>query len=309
MTDGGLRAAAEPLSAADIRLIRLAGFASVAVATTLVLIKLYAWFATGSIAMLGSLADSILDLLASSLTLLAVRFAFEPADREHRFGHGKLEAVAGLAQSVIILGSASYVALHAIPRLVAPVPLTAPATGLGITLVSLMLTLLLVSYQRHVVRRTASVAIGADELHYKADVLTNLAVLAAFAASAWFDWHIVDPILGLIVVGVIVASVLAIVRKALVILLDRELSSASRSEISRIVNSHSAVLGMHDLRTRTSGTHEFIQLHLELRPDMTLNQAHVISEEVEAALVERFPRAEVMIHADPYGIDEPRDEF
>lgn len=309
MTDGGMRAAAEPVSSADVRLIRLAGIASVSVAATLVLIKLYAWLATGSVAMLGSLADSVLDLLASSLTLLAVKFAFEPADREHRFGHGKLEAVAGLAQSVIILGSAGYVASHAIPRLFAPEALAEPATGFAVTLVSLALTIFLVAYQRHVVRRTASVAIGADELHYKADVLTNIGVLAAYAASVWLGWHVADPVLALVVVAVIVASVAAILRQSMVILLDRELSSASRAEIARIVTAHSEVLGMHDLRTRTSGTHEFIQLHLELRPEMTLSQAHVITEAVEAAVTERFPRAEVIIHADPYGIDEPRDEF
>lgn len=299
----------KPLTPGHKRLVRSAGLASVSVALALVVLKVWAWLATGSIAMLGSLADSILDLLASMMILVAVRFALEPADREHRFGHGKLEAIAGLVQSFVIVGSAAYVGFEAVRRLLAPAPIGAPLAGVLVTLVSLALTISLVFYQRFVVRHTGSIAISADSLHYKADVLTNIAVLAAIGSSTWLGWYRADPVLGMIVVGIILASVRAIVLQSLDVLLDRELPSEERQEILGIVRRHAEVLGVHDLRTRTSGTHEFIQFHIELAPKMALNKVHEISDEVEADLLARFPRAEIIIHADPYGIVEPQDQF
>ena len=294
---------------ARARLVRSAGVASVSVAVALVALKIWAWLATGSIAMLGSLADSVLDLLASTMTLLAVRYALEPADREHRFGHGKLEAIAGLAQSFVITASAGYVGFRAVTRLMAPEPITAPLAGTAVMIVSLVLTIALVLYQKLVVQRTGSIAISADALHYRADVLTNIAVLAAIAASSWFGWHRADPLLGLLVVVVILASVRAIVLQSLDVLLDRELPVESRKEILQIAKRHSEVLGVHDLRTRTSGTHEFIQFHLELRPELSLARVHEICDEVDEEVRQRFPRAEVIIHADPFGLVEVTDEF
>lgn len=299
----------KPLSPGQVRLIRSAGIASVSVALALVVLKIWAWFATGSIAMLGSLADSVLDLLASTMTLVAVRFALEPADREHRFGHGKLEAIAGLIQSFIIFASAVYVGFEALRRLLVPEEITEPGVGFLVMLVSLALTICLVLFQRLVVQRTGSIAIGADAMHYRADVLTNIAVLVAIGASTWLGWHRADPVLGLIVVVVILASVRAIVLQSLDVLLDRELPPDQRAEILLIAKRHGEVLGVHDLRTRTSGTHEFIQFHLELKPELSLSRVHEISDEVEASVREFFPRAEVIIHADPYGLDEPQDQF
>lgn len=298
-----------PLTPELIRLVRAAGLASVLVALTLVALKLYAWLSTDSVAVLSSLADSLLDLLASTMIFIAVRFAFEPADREHRFGHGKLEAVAGLVQACVILASAAYVGIQAATRLVEPVPISEPAVGTAVIAVSLVLTIALVLFQRHVALRTGSIAIGADRLHYLGDVLTNIGVLVALALSSVFGWHWADPLLGLIVVFVILASVRAIVLHAFDVLLDRELPSARRDEILAIVQAHGAVLGVHDLRTRTSGTQEFIQFHLELKPELELQRAHAISHEVEAEVRRRFPRAEVIIHAEPAGIDDERDSF
>ncbi len=292
-----------------IRLVRAAGLASVLVALTLVALKLYAWLATDSVAVLSSLADSLLDLLASTMTFVAVRFAFEPADREHRFGHGKLEAVAGLVQACVILASAAYVAVQAVTRLFDPIAISEPSVGTVVIAISLILTVALVLFQRHVALRTGSIAIGADRLHYVGDVLTNIGVLIALALSSVFGWHWADPLLGLIVVIVILASVRAIVLRAFDVLLDRELPSTRREEILAIVQAHEAVQGVHDLRTRTSGTQEFIQFHLELRPELELKLAHAISHEVEAEVRRRFPRAEVIIHAEPAGIDDERDSF
>jgi ferrous-iron efflux pump FieF len=302
-------AARGPLTREQIWLIRSAGIASVAIALALVTIKIVAWLATGSVAMLSSLADSVLDLLASTMTFVAVRFAFEPADREHRFGHGKLEAVAGLVQACVILGSAGFVAVQAFTRLLAPVPISAPAVGTAVSVVSLFLTIALVVYQHSVVRRTGSIAIGADQLHYLGDVLTNVMVIVAIVLSAWLGWHWADPLLGLVVVAVIVASVRAIVLRSFDVLLDPELPVSRREEILAIVREHKEVLGVHDLRTRTSGTQEFIQFHLELNPRLELCRAHDIAHEDEDAVRRRFPRAEVIIHPEPHGIDDPRDHF
>jgi ferrous-iron efflux pump FieF len=251
----------------------------------------------------------VLDLLASSMTFVALRFALEPPDREHRFGHGKLEAVAGLAQSFIIVGSAIYVGFEAVRRLLDPAPVEAPVAGMLVMVVSLVLTIALLLFQRHVVRRTQSIAVSADALHYGSDVLMNIAVLAAIGLSAWLDWHVADPVLGLVVVAIILISARAIVLTSLDVLLDRELPSESRAEIVRLANRHDEVLGVHDLKTRTSGAHDFIQLHIELAPELTLERGHVISDEVEAELKRAFPRAEVIIHVDPFGVDEPQDEF
>jgi ferrous-iron efflux pump FieF len=301
-----MQAAESPDRAA---LMRFAGIASVSVALTLIVLKLWAYRTTGSIALLGSLADSLLDLAASVITLLAVRVSLTPADREHRFGHGKSEGVAGLVQALIITGSAVYVGVEAMRRLLAPEPLTAPAAALGTIGVSLVLTIALFSFQRYVIARTGSLAISADSVHYKADILTNLALLAGLFVSYRFSWYFIDPLLGLLVVVLILVSVRQIARDSLDVLLDRELPDNSRSRLKDIIAGHPSVLGFHDVRTRSAGSTEFIQLHLELDPNMTLLEAHAISEEVEIEVRKAFPRAEVLIHVDPHGVPEPRDEF
>ena len=302
----GRVAAADPRT---VRLVRSAGVASVAVALTLVGLKVWAWVATDSVSLLGSLADSLLDLIASSITWFAVRVAHEPADREHRFGHGKSEAIAGLVQAVIITGSAGYVGFTALVRLMAPAEISAPETGVAVMTVSLLLTLGLVAFQHYVVKRTGSIAIGADAVHYRADVLMALAVLAAIFLNSRLGWYAADPLLGLVIVVMILVSVRTIALKAIDILLDRELPDEVRDAIHDIAAAHPAVRGVHDIRTRSAGTAEFMQFHLELDGELTLMEAHGICDEVEQTVRQRFPTAEVIIHADPHGIDEPRDPF
>lgn len=299
-------AAADPRA---VRLIKTAGVASVAVALTLIGLKLWAWIATDSVSLLSSLADSLLDLIASSITWFAVRVAHEPADREHRFGHGKSEAIAGLVQAVIVTGSALYVAFTALVRLMAPAEISEPETGVAVMGASLVLTFGLVAFQHYVVRRTGSVAIGADAVHYRADLFTALAVLAAIFLNARLGWYAADPLLGLVIVVLILASVRTITLKAIDILLDRELPDEVREAIQEIAAAHPAVRGVHDIRTRSSGTAQFIQLHLELDGELALSAAHRICDEVEGSVRQRFPTAEVIIHADPYGIVEARDPF
>ncbi len=296
-------------AAANGRLVKAAGAASVTVAITQIALKLWAWRATDSVALLSSLADSLLDLFASVVTLLAVRAALEPPDSEHRFGHGKAEGVAGIAQAVIVALSALYVAARAVERLIEPEPLESLDLGVAVMVVALAITLALVAFQQLVVRRTGSLAIQADSVHYRADLLTGLAVLAALYLNQRFAWQAADPLLALVIVGIILASVWKIARQSLDVLLDRELEPAVRRRIREIARAHPEVRGVHDIRTRSSGTHEFLQFHLELDPRLPLIDAHRIMEEVESELKRSFPSAQVLIHADPHGVTEPRDPF
>lgn len=291
------------------RLKRLATNAAVATAGILVVIKLWAWVATGSVAMLASLVDSLLDLFASALNLLAVRHALTPADREHRFGHGKAEALAGLGQAMFIGGSAVFLAFQSAERLLNPQPLTQSGAGLAVIAASIALTLGLVFLQRYVVRRTRSLAISADRLHYVTDIATNAGVVAAFILAGLYGLHIADPIFGLLIAAIIAWSAVRIVRGAYDELMDRELDDADRERIKAIVRAHAEIKSLHDLRTRRAGHRTFIQLHLELAPHITLLEAHRISDEVEEAIEAQFPDAEVLIHQDPIGVIERKANF
>lgn len=281
------------------RLLTVAGSASVSVAIALIVLKLWAWWATASVAMLSSFADSLLDLAASLITLFALRFATTPADAEHRFGHGKSESVAGVVQAMIITGSALFVAWRVIERFMNPLPLTQPSVGYLVVGVSFVLTAVLVIFQSWVVRRTASIAVKADAAHYRADLLTTLALAGALYCSTQLGWLYADPIFGSLVVLLILASVREIIVAALRDLLDQELPDDDRDAIERIALAHAAVLGIHDIRTRSSGADQFIQFHLELDARLTLEEAHSISDQVQAQVSAAYPAAEVLIHADP----------
>jgi len=300
---------ASPFTSRQAGLLRAAGAASVIVASALIVLKFWAWRLTDSVAMLSSLADSLLDLIASLVTFFAVRVALTPADREHRFGHGKSEAIASFAQALIVSGSALYVGVQAVARLLAPAEVTEPEIGLAVTVVSLALTIALVAFQGYVIRRTGSLAISADAVHYRADILSAGAVLAAIYLNSRLEWYAADPLLGLVVVVLILASVRRILLDAIDVLLDRELPTATRRQIAAIAAAHPAVRGLHDVRTRSAGSTHFIQLHLELDPALTLKQAHDVSTEVERSVLASFPNAEILIHADPFGYPDARDDF
>lgn len=291
------------------RLMRLATRASLAVALLLVAGKLAAWFVTGSVAMLSSLIDSALDAAASLVNLIAVRHALQPADREHRFGHGKAEALAGLGQAAFVGGSALFLVFEAMSRLVRPVPVEQGAVGIAVMVASIVLTLALVLFQRHVIRRSGSFAINADSLHYRSDLLVNLAVIAALALAQFAHLPLADPLFALAIAAYVLWSAGQILRGAYDTLMDRELPDTERRRIRDLVLAHPEVRAMHDLRTRRAGTHAFIQLHLELPAGMTLERAHEISDAVEASLLAAFPGAEVIIHQDPEGVGEVRATF
>lgn len=284
------------------RLKTAAAAAAIGVAVLLIAIKAYAYWLTGSVAMLGSLIDSALDLAASAVNMLAIRHAITPADEEHRFGHGKAESIAGLAQAALIAGSAVFLALEAGTRLLHPVPLSNDVTGLVVMGVAIVLTLGLVLFQRFVIRRTASVAIAADHLHYAGDIAMNLGVLLALGLSA-FGVVWADPLIGLCIAGLIGFGAYTILRASFDQLMDREFEDADRAKIRALALGEPEVLGVHDLRTRWSGSNAFIQFHIELDPAMALARAHVISDAVEARVLEAFPGAEVLIHQDPAGAE------
>lgn len=287
------------------RLMRRATYAAVAVAITLVAVKAVAFWMTGSIAMLGTLFDSLLDGAASLLNLFAVRHALTPADKEHRFGHGKAEALAGLGQSFFIFASAGYIAVAAVMRLLNPTPIENSLVGIAVTVVAIVVTLALVAYQRHVVARTQSLAIEADSIHYRGDLLMNLSVIAALVLSGMFGFHRADPLFGIVIAALIAWSAAKIVLAALNQLMDRELSEEERERIKEIAIAHPEVVSLHDLRTRASGVHTFIQFHLEMDGAMRLVEAHRIADEVEREVMAEFPGSEVIVHQDPAGLETP----
>lgn len=286
------------------RLKRLATYAAVAVAAILIAIKLWAWFATNSVAMMASLVDSGLDLLASSINLIAVRHALTPADREHRFGHGKAEAIAGFGQAAFIAGSAVFLGYESIVRLFAPEPVIESTLGLVVIGVSLAFTVALVLFQRYVTERTRSLAIAADRFHYVTDIASNVGVVVALVLSGIFGLAVADPVIGLAIAALIAFGAISILRASYDELMDREFDDADRARIKEIVAGHKEVVSLHDLRTRRSGHRSFIQLHLELSPQMTLLDAHRVSDEVEDAIRRVFPDAEVLTHQDPAGVEE-----
>lgn len=300
---------AEIAAAASARLMRRATYASLTVAAILILAKTIAWSITGSVSVLSSLLDSLLDAVASAVNLFAVHHALTPADREHRFGHGKAEPLAGLAQAAFITGSALLLLMQAVQRLRAPPPVTHGEVGIAVMVLSIVLTLGLVTYQRHVVRSTGSVAISADRLHYAGDLLMNGSVIAALILSSYFGLLLADPIFGIGVALYILVSAIKIGRSSLDLLMDRELPDDQRARIREIVLRHPAVKSMHDLRTRSAGLDMFIQLHIEMDPDMSLRRAHEISDAVEGDIRSAFPNAEVIIHQDPAGVEEQRRTF
>lgn len=288
------------------RLRRLATRASVAVALVLIVAKLGGYLLTDSVSLLSSLIDSSTDLLASLVSLVGVRHALRPADLSHRYGHGKAEPLAALAQSAFVAGSAVFLTYEAINRLIHPEPVMDGMVGIAVMVLAILLTSGLVLLQAHVVRRTGSLAIGADSLHYRADLFTNLAIIAALLLTEATGWVLFDPLFALAIAAFLVYGASMIARSSLDSLMDRELSEEERSRIEAIVMAHPETRGLHDLRTRSSGSSRFIELHLELDSHLTLEQAHVFTDEVEGALARAFPDAEILIHQEPAGLEDER---
>ena len=290
-------------------LMRRATNLAVAAAALMIVGKLGAWLATDSVSILSSLADSVMDVLASLINLFAVRQALQPPDREHRFGHGKAEPLAGLGQALFISASAIFLIVEAVGRILEPEPIARAPVGIGVMVFATIVTTALVTYQRRVVRLTGSTAIRADALHYASDILMNIGVIAALALAMTVGWGLADPIIALVIAAVIIHAAVRVARSAIQQLMDREFPEQDRERIRQIVLEHPDVLNCHDLRTRRSGIDSFIQVHVEMDSSLTLLRAHEISDDVEARIRKVFPHAEVLIHADPEGIEEPMPSF
>lgn len=290
-----------PAETERARLTRSAALASSAVAVTLLALKAWAAWATGSVAMLGSLADTTLDLLASLLTLFAVGLAATPADDDHRFGHGKAEAIAALMQTLLIIGSAVAILWRAIISFGATDLPRAPEVGIGVSIAGIALTLALITWQKSVVKRTGSIAISTDSLHYQSDLLLNSAVIIAFVLDVLLGLHGADALLGIAIALWIAWNAIRSARQALDMLMDREWPPERRARVAEIALSVPGVEDVHDLRTRSSGVADFIQFHIWLAPDMTVQAAHDVVDAIEARLQSEFSGAEFFIHIDPRG--------
>jgi cation diffusion facilitator family transporter len=278
---------------------------SLAVAAVLVLAKAAAWLMTDSVALLASMADSALDLLASAGAFFAVRYAVVPPDAEHRYGHGKAEAFASLMQAGLVFASAALVGQEALHHLLQPSTVQGGAVGVGVMILSLVLTFALVTAQGRVLKQTQSVAVSGDRAHYLMDFAANGAALVGVAAAAFLGWIWVDAVAGLLIAALLLWGAIGVFRESSAQLMDRELSDDARAEIVARMTADGHVRGVHQLRTRASGPYIHIQMHADLEPDLTLQQAHAVMVAAEKRVLEAFPAADIIIHPDPRGHAEP----
>jgi ferrous-iron efflux pump FieF len=278
-----------------------AAVASSAMAITLIALKTYAAIQTSSMAMLGSLADSGLDLVASLIVLLAVRVAAQPADHEHRFGHGKAEALAAFVQVILITFSAIFIAFRATERLLSGAQTGDAELGIGVSVIAMVLTVLLITYQRHVVRRTGSLAIGTDRLHYSSDLMLNGSVIVALGLDQFARLTGADAVFGIVIALWLLWGAWGASTHALDQLMDREWPDELRERFLSATKDYPELGGLHDLRTRTSGTHHFAQFHVWVPAHWTVQEAHDRLDRAEEELQKRFPGTEILIHVDPEG--------
>ena len=286
---------------------RSAALASISVALLLVGLKVWAVFATGSTAMLGSLADTALDLIASVATLAGVWVAAQPDDDNHRFGHGKAEALAAMFQVVLISISALSLAFRAIEQWFAGARPEGAEGGIAVSLIAMGATIALLAWQRYVIRKTNSLAISTDHVHYQSDLLLNLAVIAALALDQYAGIAGADPVFGLGIAAWLGWGAWGASQQAIEQLMDHEWPEARKAAFLEVLSRHPEIKGLHDLRTRTSGNRDFVQFHLAVDPEMTVRQAHVVMDEVEAIVKAEFPGVEILIHPDPEGHVDPTD--
>ena len=292
-------------SADTLALTRRVTLMSVATALVLVSIKMAAWIASDSTAMLASMADSGLDLVASLVTFFAVRYAAAPPDAEHRIGHGKAEAFASLVQAGLVFASAALIAREAVGDFLDPHPLQQEGWAVAVMAVSIGLTLMLLRAQSLVLRQTSSVAVSGDRAHYASDLASNVVALIGIAASAWLGVNGLDAAAAMVVAALLLWSAIGVFREASSQLMDHELSDEARAEIVRLVTADGRLANVHQLRTRASGPFVHMQMHVDLDPDVTLEAAHQAIVAAENRILEAFPAADILIHADPQGRAEP----
>lgn len=281
---------------------RSAAYASISVAVLLVGLKAWAALSTGSTAMLGSLADTALDLVASLATLAGVWVAAQPDDEKHRFGHGKAEALAAMFQVVLISISALTLAFRGIEQFISGARTEAAGEGIGVSLIAMAATLALLAWQRHVIRRTGSLAISTDHVHYQSDLLLNLAVIGALVLDQYAGIAGSDPVFGVLIALWLLWGGWGASRAAIEQLMDKEWPEEKKAHFIEVLGRHPELRGVHDLRTRTSGNRDFVQFHVWVDAKMTVAEAHEVMDEIEAKLHAEFPDVEILIHPDPDGL-------
>jgi ferrous-iron efflux pump FieF len=291
------------------KLKRLATYASVFVSLILIFCKSYAWNTTHSISLLSSLADSWLDFIASAINMIAVHHAIKPPDAEHRFGHGKIEALAALFQSIIIIVSGGFILKEALIRFSNPTPIEHVSVGVIVTFIAIALTSLLVWFQKHVIQKTKSLAILADSTHYRADLYLNVGVLLSIGLYTLFKWAFIDVFFGIGIAFYIMYSAYKIVHSSLKVLLDSELPDLDRENILEIVHSHPKVKKCYHLRTRTSGREEFIQGHLILKEKMNVESSYKITKDIQKELSKSYPNAEFLFQTQPHNTEEDHHDL
>ena len=290
-------------AAADNRLLYIVAAVAVLAASVMAVIKSGAWYLTGSVAMLGALLDSLMDGASSLFIFFALRYSMQPADKEHRFGHGKAEAIAAFVQGLLLLSACLFLFWHAVFGFYQPEPVANTQIGIIASVICIVITFGLLALQRYAIRRTDSLAIRADHLHYRADVLLYLSVIAALVLTDYFQRPWIDPLFGIGIAAYIGFEAGRIISDAAAQLMDRELPDKIREQIKEIARAHQSVHNVHDLRTRMSGRHMVIQFHIEMDGDVNLRQAHLVSDAVEENICKAFPNADVLIHQDPAGLE------
>ena len=285
-------------------LMKAATYFSVATAVVIIIIKVCAWVYTDSLSLLASLADSVLDVFASLINMFAVRYALQPADEDHRFGHGKAEDIAAFAQSAFIAGSALFIVIEAIGRVIDPHPLQNESLGIIVMVGSMVLTIFLLLFQKYVIKHTNSGVIKADFMHYITDLFVNMMVIFSLFASSFMDIARIDTLMSFAIAAYIFKGSWKVGREAFDNFMDKEMPDSDRVKITECVLANKNVRGMHDLRTRASGMSKFIQFHVELDGDMPLKQADKISDELEHELAKLFPYTEIIVHQDPDSVND-----
>lgn len=284
----------------------MAARASVCTAVVLTLIKGTAAFMTGSLSVLSSMTDSLADVISSLITMIAVIYADKPLTCDHRYGYGKAEAVSALVQAAFISGSACFILYDAVYRLQHPVELVHTAIGIWVMLVSLLLTAALIMFQKHIIKRINSQAIEADNEHYVIDLAANLAVLLSLLAVKYLHWMWVDMAAAVAISVYLISTAWKIARRALEEITDKEIDAPTKTAILKAVAEAQGVKGYHDFRSRLSGNRLFMEIHLEFDGALPLYETHRLSDAVEEKITALYPHAQVIIHQDPYGIEEKR---
>ena len=294
------------LEATNKHLKKLATTASLALAIFLTIIKTFGVLYTGSLSVLSSMIDSLADIFASLITFFAVHISSRPADKEHRYGHGKAEALSALIQSAFICGSGFFIIYDAVIRFLSPRTIPQSWIGIIIMIISLILTICLIIFQHYVAKRTKSQAIIADALHYYVDVITNFGII--FSLFIVHQWNIfwIDTITAIIVSAYLIFNAYKLATDAISLLMDKELDDSIREHITKIALSSDHIMGIHDLRSRNMGDKYIFELHLELDGNLALAQAHQYTNNVEKSIKQAYPGAQIIIHQDPSGTSEPK---